>query len=64
MNTQNASDDLRTLEAAEVDAVSGAAIFDLGLFGTLLFSPKGCAIWTGSGPDENGQEISFTQCPK
>ena len=66
MNTQNARDELRTLEAAEVDAVSGAAmeVINLGLFGKLTIGTMGgCAGWS-NGRDENGQDISFAQCPK
>lgn len=48
MYTQKASDELRTLEAAEIDAVAGAATISMGLFGKLHLSDKsGAAIaWT------------------
>lgn len=62
MNTQKVSDELRTLEATEVDAVSGAATISMGLFGTLVIGgKKGCAIWKDEG---NNPETQIKLCPK
>jgi hypothetical protein len=66
MNTQNASDELRTLQAAEVDAVSGAAkeLIDMGLFGMLVVGGK-CAIWYAAEVDGDGVlDTTIKQCPK
>jgi hypothetical protein len=68
MLTQNASDELRTLNAAEVETVSGAAkeFIDMGLFGKLIIGgSNGCATWTDA--ESNGDGVlstKFTQCPK
>ena len=68
MNTQNASIELRTLEAAEVDSVSGAAmeVINLGLFGELRLSNKGgLAIWTDTVDNEGGTLTTMiAQWPK
>ena len=68
MNTQNASNELRTLEAAEVDSVSGAAreVIDMGLFGKLSLSNKGGAAewWTTEDNDGGTLTTTITQWPK
>jgi hypothetical protein len=66
MKTQNASDELRTLKVAEVEAVSGAAkeLIDMGLFGVLVVGGK-CATWYSGEPNGDGLlTTTIKQCPK
>ena len=66
MNTRNTSNGLRALNAAEVNAVSGAAkeLIDLGLFGLLGVGGK-CAVWYSAQPDGDGMlSTEIKQCPK
>ena len=66
MTTQNVSEGLRTLKAAEVDAVSGAAkeLIDMGLFGVLVVGGK-CATWYAAEPNGDGVlSTTIKQCPR
>jgi hypothetical protein len=68
MNTHTASNELRVLDVADVDTVSGAAgkLINMGVFGNLWLDDNGCVIWTQTTFDGKGgwTSTSVGQCPQ